>query len=391
MTVIVAVLTGFIGGRLLWLAMRKSWNRQAFMRQNYQGISLPTCAGIVLALTLLLVEAARSVVASIGIGDDPGLTSLRAAAFVVVLAFTMLGLLDDLVGTTGARGFNGHFQALARGELTSGMIKLLGGGAAALVGASLIGDPGFVTLVVDALIIALAANLFNLLDVRPGRTTKTGIGLFGILVLFSGFSADLVPTAVVIGAAAALLLDDLHERLMLGDTGANALGAALGLGIATQVEGTSQILTLLVLVGLNALSEFVSFSKLIDTVPPLRILDQLGRRRPPVIDLRDDAFDADPDDAFSEPFRSAPPMPRSAPERGNVGGAPDGDHASTARTFASGDQASGEPGDLEGPSDLFGISEDDFIAEEELAHRDLDESDYDEARNRPHRQDHRHN
>jgi hypothetical protein len=339
--------------------MRKSWNRQAFMRKNYQGISLPTCAGIVLALTLLLVEAARSIYASIGVGDAPGLTSLRAAAFVVVLAFTVLGLLDDLVGTTGARGFNGHFQALARGELTSGMIKLLGGGAAALVGASLVGSPGFGTLIVDALIIALTANFFNLLDVRPGRTTKTGIALFGMLALLSGFSADLVPTAVVVGAAGALLLDDLHERLMLGDTGANALGAALGLGIATQVDGGSQIVALIVLIGLNALSEFVSFSKLIDTIPPLRVLDQLGRRRPPVIDLREDAFDADPGALYAEHFpASPPPMRRTAMERGNVGGAPDGDHAE--------DSLYDEPGDPEGPSDLFGVSEDDFIGDETL-------------------------
>jgi UDP-N-acetylmuramyl pentapeptide phosphotransferase/UDP-N-acetylglucosamine-1-phosphate transferase len=364
--VIVAVLTGFFAGRLLWLAMRKSWNRQAFMRQNYQGISLPTCAGIVLAMALLVVEAVRSVFASLGMNEDAGFSTLRAAAFVVVLAFTLLGLLDDLVGTTGARGFNGHFQALARGELTSGMIKLVGGGAAALIGASLIGDPGFGTLVIDALIIALTANLFNLLDVRPGRTIKAGIGLFGVLAIFSWFNPELAPAAVVLGAAAALLLDDLHERLMLGDTGANALGAALGLGLATQVDGSTQILVVVALIGLNALSEFVSFSKVIDTVPPLRIIDQLGRRRPPVIDLRDDVLGADPSTAFSETFRpTAPPMRRSASERGTVGGAPDGDHAEDAHHT--------EPGDLEGPSDLFGISEDDFLAEEELSQHELDD------------------
>jgi hypothetical protein len=360
--VITAVLCGFVGGRMLWLAMRKSWSRQAFMRQNYQGISLPTAAGIVLALTLLLVEAVRSVVAAIGIGDGPGLSALRAAAFVIVLSFTLLGLLDDLVGTTGAKGFNGHFQALARGELTSGMIKMLGGGAAALVGASLIGSPGFGTLIADALIIALTANFFNLLDVRPGRSTKMGIGLFVVVAIASAFSRDLIPTAVVVGAAAALLLDDLHERLMLGDTGANALGAAVGLGIASQVSGGAQIITLIILLGLNVLSEFVSFSKLIDTVPPLKVLDQLGRRRPPVIDLRDDAmhesFDSHLDQPFTEPFRSttSPSMPPTPQDRGNVGGAPDGDHTSY--------DWDGE--DPAGPSDLFGVSEDDFLAEEEL-------------------------
>lgn len=349
MTVIIAALTGFVAGRMLWLAMRKSWNRQALMRTNFQGVSLPTAAGIVLPLTLLLVEAARAVIASIGIGNPPGLTDLRAAGLVAVFSFALLGLLDDLVGSTGARGFNGHFQALVRGELTSGMIKLVGGTAAALVAASLIDSPGFGALITSALIIALSANLFNLLDLRPGRTSKVGLFVFALAVIGSGFATTMVPTAIVVGAVAALLLDDLHERLMLGDTGANALGAAIGLGLAAELEGTARLVVVLVLLGLNVLSEFVSFSKIIDTVAPLRMLDQMGRRRPQVIDIRDDVLDAEPLAPFGEAgSSSAPPFTSRPPERDNVGGARDGDLNDIDQDL------------VDGPSDLFGISEDDY-------------------------------
>jgi UDP-GlcNAc:undecaprenyl-phosphate GlcNAc-1-phosphate transferase len=309
MTVIVAALTGFVAGRMLWLAMRKSWGRQAFLRQNYQGVTLPTAAGVVLALTLLLVEAVRALVAGLGLGDEPGMTSLRAAALVVVLGFAVLGLLDDLVGGSGTRGFRGHIEALRRGDLTSGSIKMLGGGLIALVGAALISSGGFVSLVIDAAIIALSANLLNLFDLRPGRATKVGIGIFAGLALVSWFPDSIVPTAIVLGAAAALLLDDLHERLMLGDTGANALGAAVGLALAAQLDGTGQLVALVVLLGLNMLSEFVSFSKLIDTVPPLRILDQLGRRRPPVIDLREPRDDAEGEPLAPYTPNDEAPMP----------------------------------------------------------------------------------
>ena len=189
------------------------------------------------------------IVASLGIGNPPGLTDLRAGALVVVLGFALLGLLDDLVGSTGARGFNGHFQALVRGELTSGMIKLVGGVAVSIVGASLINSPKFGTLLINAAIIALSANLFNLLDLRPGRSAKAGLAVFVVAAVASAFSTTFVPTAIVMGAVAALLLDDLHERLMLGDTGANALGAAMGLGLAAEMHGTSRIVVLLALLG----------------------------------------------------------------------------------------------------------------------------------------------
>lgn len=370
MTVILAALTGYAGGRMLWLAMRKSWSRQAFLRTNYQGASIPTAAGIVLALTLLVVEAARAVVAAMGIGDPPGLTAERAGAFVLVLAFATLGLLDDLVGTSGARGFNGHFQALARGELTSGMIKVIGGAAAAIIGASLVGDPSFGQLIINAGIIALTANFFNLLDVRPGRSTKTGLALFAILLIVSTFNAVLVPVAIVVGAAAAMLLDDLHERLMLGDTGANALGAAIGLGLITQVEGGAAVVTLAVLIGLNALSEFVSFTKIIETVPPLRMLDQLGRRRPPVLDLRDDRFDAGALN-FEESFRATnprtateqAPIHQTPPARGNVGGARDGDRTEPAPTPRA-EAREFETELTDAQADLFSDSDEELFARE---------------------------
>jgi hypothetical protein len=84
---------------------------------------------------------------------------------------------------------------------------------------------------------------------------------------------------VVAGAAAAMLLDDLHERLMLGDTGANALGAALGLGVVLSCSFRTCAVTLAVVAGLNLASELVSFSRVIDAVPPLRALDRAGRKR----------------------------------------------------------------------------------------------------------------
>jgi UDP-N-acetylmuramyl pentapeptide phosphotransferase/UDP-N-acetylglucosamine-1-phosphate transferase len=83
---------------------------------------------------------------------------------------------------------------------------------------------------------------------------------------------------VVAGAAAGLLLDDLRERLMLGDTGANALGGAVGLGVVLACGPAVRTAALVGVVALNLASEAVSFGRVIDAVPPLRAVDRWGRR-----------------------------------------------------------------------------------------------------------------
>ncbi|MDQ1655487.1 MAG: hypothetical protein QOD41_570, partial [Cryptosporangiaceae bacterium] len=83
-----------------------------------------------------------------------------------------------------------------------------------------------------------------------------------------------------LGAAAALLPEDLGERTMLGDSGANALGALLGVGIAASTGTRGRAAVLLVLAGLTAASEKVSFTKVIERTPVLREFDGLGRRAP---------------------------------------------------------------------------------------------------------------
>ena len=74
---------------------------------------------------------------------------------------------------------------------------------------------------------------------------------------------------------------------MLGDTGANALGAALG---ATWVQGrskTAKLAVLGVITALTLMSEKLSFSRLIEANPLLSRIDSWGRlpqtedRKPP--------------------------------------------------------------------------------------------------------------
>ena len=79
-------------------------------------------------------------------------------------------------------------------------------------------------------------------------------------------------------AAAALLPEDLGERAMLGDGGANALGAMLGTAAAVSLPRPARIVTLAAVVGLTAASEVVSFTQVIARTPALNWVDMLGRR-----------------------------------------------------------------------------------------------------------------
>jgi len=203
----------------------------------------------------------------------------RLAAALAAAGAAAFGGYDDLAGDRRSTGFRGHLGALSHGELTTGAVKLAGIGATGLA-AALVADGGTGRLrmadrLINAALVAGSANLVNLFDLRPGRAIKATALAGGLLAAASG-GADAISAPVA--AATALLPEDLGERAMLGDAGANALGALLGMAAATTLGRRDRLAALSVIVGLTAASEFVSFSRVIERTGPLRWLDMLGRR-----------------------------------------------------------------------------------------------------------------
>lgn len=278
MTVPLGIVVGFLAARLVWLLLRPVFGAEVFRRENYRGHALPTAVGLVLAVATLFVEGTRVVAASAA-GDDSRMDGARLGVLVLAVGLSLLGLVDDLAGDGDRRGFRGHLRSLAEGRLSTGGLKLIGGGAVALVAVAAVrpgGPLGY--LLSDAALVALAANAGNLFDRAPGRTIKLSALVFVVLVVATGASTELGATAVLVGGALAMLLDDLHERVMLGDTGANLLGGGLGLAVVATGTDVTRLAVLAVLCILNGMSEWVSFSRVIDGFPPLRVLDRAGRR-----------------------------------------------------------------------------------------------------------------
>lgn len=203
----------------------------------------------------------------------PGLgPRTRAAAALAAAGAAGFGAYDDLSGNGQERGLRGHLGALARGRITTGLVKMVGISGTGLAAAALL-RRGPVDTLMDGALIAAGANLVNLFDLRPGRATKFVL-LTAVPALFSPAAPLLGP---VVGASVALLPDELAERSMLGDAGANALGAALGVAAVARAERPARAVLLGGVLALTLAGERTSFSRVIDRVPPLRGLDRWGR------------------------------------------------------------------------------------------------------------------
>ncbi len=258
--------TGALAARLALAALQAAppGGAARWARTNHRGEDVTLLEGPAFALAGALAAGAVG-----------GGARIRAAALLAAVGSGAFGAYDDLAGSTASKGFRGHLGALRQGEVTSGLVKIGGIGATGLVTGALLRE-GLVDRVLAGGVVAGSANLVNLFDLRPGRALKVGLVAAVPLAATGGPGAGVAATTV--GAAAALLPEDLGERSMLGDAGANALGALIGAAFAAGASRRTLAVGLAALVGLTAASERVSYSQVIDGTPPLAWLDRLGRR-----------------------------------------------------------------------------------------------------------------
>ena len=283
-TLLAGMLPGAGSLAVAWVGARLVTGRLAghpaaarWQRSNHAGSAVTLLEGPVATL------AAVAGLGAAALTDPPA--ALRSAAVAVAMTGAgLVGAYDDLYGTTQAKGFRGHLAELRRGVVTSGLVKVGGVGLSAIVAAVLLDrrrahDAGLrrsshlglwlLDLGLDAALVSGAANLVNLLDLRPGRAGKATV-LLGAGLLGSG-------AGPVVGAAFGVLPADLAELGMLGDCGANALGAGLGTVVASAVPRSGRVLALAGVLLLNLASERVSFSAVIARHLVLRRLEAWGR------------------------------------------------------------------------------------------------------------------
>ena len=303
-----------------YVLRRKRIKASQWERTNFHGVTVSLRGGVAMA---------GASVASAAVASAPSDQPRAALGGVVAsLGGGLAGYIDDVDqgahdGGKVAKGLKGHLGALAHGQVTTGVIKIAGIGASALAASALVGSKAtsmggkVADLALNTVLIAGAANLANLLDLRPGRALKATVLVAAPLSYFScadaktpasGASVTSATASVTSGASGApsatpaapasasgasaqrllasglnaaaitALVEDLQETTMLGDTGANAAGALLGTSLAANDSWKLRLGTTLGVVGLILASEKVSFSKVIAANPALNWLDQLWRR-----------------------------------------------------------------------------------------------------------------
>jgi UDP-GlcNAc:undecaprenyl-phosphate GlcNAc-1-phosphate transferase len=254
--------------------------RTGLARPNYRGRTVAFPSGAVLVACSLLALAPLAILDDRADLDllDPDLRRWM----VYVLGVALLGLLDDALGRGAApdapRGWRGHAEAALRGRFSTGAIKGAGALALAAYAVSGRGREGLDYLA-DLALLLLTTNLFNLLDLRPGRVEKAFALLLAGVCLGAWTGQPLKLLGIFIGPVLVGGAFTLRERAMLGDTGSSLVGALAGISLLVTLGDDGRLIALAIVAALTVYGEFRSISKTIERVPPLRWLDSLGRPR----------------------------------------------------------------------------------------------------------------
>lgn len=276
-------ISGLVVSAILAAVLLPAWTRDmlrsGLVRENYRGrvLAFPTGA--------LLVSVSLIALAPLAVLDDRADLDLLEPDLMrwsgYVLGVALLGLLDDMLGRGSAddtpRGWRGHARAVAGGRLSTGAIKAAGAFGLAAFAVSGLGRewPGYL---VDLALLLLATNLFNLLDLRPGRVEKVLVLLLVGVCVGAATALPLELLGIFIGPVLVGAVASLRERGMLGDAGANLVGAIAGVTLIVALGEEARAIALAAVALLTVYGEFRSISAAIERIAPLRALDRIGRR-----------------------------------------------------------------------------------------------------------------
>jgi len=272
-------LLSLLGAAALAPALLRELSAGGHTKVNYRGRPLPFPFGVLVLAASVIALIALMLLERLAPSEVFHPEELPIAVYA--LGVLALGLVDDTLGEQHAdrparRGWRGHGAAALSGQLSTGALKAAGSLGLALFAMSYLPLSNARWLLASAVLV-LATNVFNLLDLRPGRSIKALVLLGAGLEIGSADPRALWALGLFLGPALVAGFFDLRERAMLGDTGANLLGALAGLWLVLTLSGTGQVVALALLAAVSVYGELRSISELVERTPGLRELDSWGR------------------------------------------------------------------------------------------------------------------
>ncbi|MBJ7457848.1 MAG: hypothetical protein JHD02_01540 [Thermoleophilaceae bacterium] len=278
---LIAFVVALLGAPVLLRGLQEA----GFVRTNYAGREVPVPSGILIPLAAFVALGVSAPLDRLLDDEILGGVGL-AGVMIYIIGVCLLGAIDDLLGTPviegglgrqDPRGVRGHARATFSGGFSTGAVKAVGSLGLAAFAMGLI-VPGDLEYLLAIALVVVTTNLFNLLDLRPGRALKVFFVVAAGLCIGAWTLEPIWITGVFLGSLPVLLYYDLGEQGMLGDTGSNAIGAIAGVWMVLTLSTTAQLIALAIVVLITLYGEFRSISQLIDRTPMLRFIDHLGRR-----------------------------------------------------------------------------------------------------------------
>ncbi len=240
------------------------------VRSNYRNKIIPAIGGIVF-IPILLVSVTFLILQQ----------TIQYQEYIrylfIICCMGIIGLLDDLIGEKNIKGIRNHVMSFFRGKLTTGFIKASTGALLAIV-ISYTESGNAIEAIVNFLTVVLSTNTLNLLDLRPGRSTKIMI-VAAVPLIFFNLSQiyRILPLIILLSSAIIYLYYDLNEKCMLGDVGSNIYGITLGYYCVQLLNNDIKIVIILLLAFLNILAEKKSLTEIIRNNKVLSYIDNIGR------------------------------------------------------------------------------------------------------------------
>jgi UDP-GlcNAc:undecaprenyl-phosphate/decaprenyl-phosphate GlcNAc-1-phosphate transferase len=287
--IVFALLFGMLLPLLFMAMLFPSLEDHAPRQGNFRDKSVFVGLGIVWLLWAIFIWTGATTIRCVGFSVPPYVEYLIPMV-PLIMGACAFGLFDDWVGDNSYKGFKGHLRAFVRGKLTTGGLKMLGIGFIAFslsLSYYYTDAASLVTVVLSTCVIALTTNLMNLFDLRPTRAHKAYLFLLIPALVCVAFAPrigldglNIVSLALLaLGPVLAVWRFDMREQAMLGDAGANAMGAFIGYLFATALPFWGLLIATVLLFIVNLLSERVSFTYIIASHPLLDRFDKWGRNQ----------------------------------------------------------------------------------------------------------------